>query len=101
MTAATKSEFSTRRGTMTNDEVWLHRDGLTGCPDCCSETVVVDVSEIVSDSSTLTNYPLEERGRCVVHAVYCPTCDEILATRLIDPVTGQSVVGRRIKPGSA
>lgn len=86
---------------MTNDELRSQSQGLTECPDCGSETVIVDVSEILTDPATLSNNPLGKVSRCVVHAIYCPTCDEVLSTRLIDPGTGQSVLGRRTQVGCA
>jgi hypothetical protein len=81
---------------MTNDELWSHCDWPTECPDCTSKTVIVDVSEILADPAALS-LPLDQRDHYGVQAIYCPTCDEILSTRLVDSGTGQSVVGRRIR----
>jgi hypothetical protein len=74
---------------------------FTTGPACGAKTAIVDVSEILTDSATLSNLPNEERGRFMVHAIYCETCGDILSTRLIDPETGQTAEGRRIKSGRA
>lgn len=57
MVAATKERVFRWRSPMTNDELWSHCDGPTECPDCTSETVIVDVSGIVTDPSMLSNRP--------------------------------------------
>jgi hypothetical protein len=80
-----EAELEARRDSGTPDNLWSYCDGGAKCPDCGTKTAIVDVSGIHTDPATVSKSPTKGRDRLTVHAIYCPTCDDILSTRLGRP----------------